>query len=1094
MDLDQILQDNFGLEQFRPGQEEAIRAILAGRDVLLVLPTGGGKSLCYQLPALVSDGLVLVISPLIALMKDQVDSLSKLGIPATFINSSISQAEQRSRIDGLRLGQFRLVYVAPERFRSPIFRKAVAEASLSLVAVDESHCVSQWGHDFRPDFLRIKGAIEDLGRPPTMALTATATPEVRQDIELQLGLRDPLVKVTGFDRPNLHFAVRRIGSQEAKMEMLLNHFSKNSASGIVYCSAIKRVNEVADYLHKNKIRALPYHSQIDLALRHRYQEQFMNGEIQVMVATNAFGLGIDKQNLRSVIHLNIPATLEAYYQEAGRAGRDGVDSDAILLYTYNDRFTQEFLINSSYPPREDIEKVYRYLDKQVEETIQKTASTMEEELGGRVTDKAIYSTLIILEQAGVLERLSGRDTLAWITFLKEPSSAAAKEGTIRHRLIEHMLEWGSCESGERMGFSLDGLSEAAGLQEPQVRRTLHEMEHEGLVEYIPPFRGRGLRMLSKGLSDLSKMVDFDLVDTRRQHELDKLETLLKFCQAKSCRRAWLLRYFGEKTSMKYCGNCDWCHQQKKGKPDISAEAIQPPAISDDDQEGLRPDELTVVKKLLSCVARMQGRFGRDMVLNVSRGSKSKRLQEFKLNKLSTYGLLSDLSKNDVGQVFDLLDTDGCIKTAREFRQVSLTTRGIGVMKGEIQPSFKSLGLKSPEPKSTRETKSVKPEEDSLGFDEDLYRALRELRYGLSVEEGVPPYMVFNDRTLREMSRTYPTEEEAMLTVTGVGPRTMARWGGPFLSAINNYVEQNGTPLLEQPHTPAAVVQMQTEPEEPAMATSPVDLTEADISLYEQNGFWTGPKILDDDVIAELRKEFERVFSDDRDFPNYGWQGQRVYELDSPRIRQYTNGWWINETIRRVIHTPAIGYIGSRLMGTTEARVWHDQVLWKPGAAETEEDYNEGNVGWHQDYAHWQCSNTTNMCTAWIALQDIEMSMGPMRFVKGSHKWGLFEDANTFGHKDLEALKAKYSEGKRDWQEEPILLKAGHASFHHALTFHGSGRNCSSDPRLSLIVHMMPKGCGFKSDGRHHLCATLLGPDIAEGTPYEGKFFPRIWPG
>ncbi|MDP7133457.1 MAG: ATP-dependent DNA helicase RecQ, partial [Planctomycetota bacterium] len=496
MDLDHLLKDKFRLEQFRPGQRESIEAIMSGRDVLLVLPTGGGKSLCYQLPALASDGLVLVISPLIALMKDQVDGLNALGIPATFINSSISQTEQRSRIDGMRLGQFRLVYVAPERFRSPIFRKAVAEASLSLVAVDESHCVSQWGHDFRPDFLKIKDALERLGRPPTMALTATATPEVRQDIELQLGLRKPLVKVTGFDRPNLNFEVRRIGSQEAKMEMLHKHFSGNTKSGIVYCSAIKRVNEVAEYLQKNQVRALPYHSQIDLGLRHQYQERFMTGETQVMVATNAFGLGIDKHNIRSVIHLNIPATLEAYYQEAGRGGRDGADSDAILLYTYNDRFTQEFLIKNSYPPREDIEMVYQYLDRQTEEPIQKTASRMEEELGGRITDKAVYSTLVILEQAEVIERLTGRDRLAWITFLKEPSATAAKEGTIRYRLVEHMLEWGSCEPGERMGFSLDGLSEAAGLQEPQVRRTLHEMEHEGIVDYQPPFRGRGVRMLS----------------------------------------------------------------------------------------------------------------------------------------------------------------------------------------------------------------------------------------------------------------------------------------------------------------------------------------------------------------------------------------------------------------------------------------------------------------------------------------------------------------------------------------------------------------------------------------------------------------------
>ena len=273
----------------------------------------------------------------------------------------------------------------------------------------------------------------------------------------------------------------------------------------------------------------------------------------------------------------------------------------------------------------------------------------------------------------------------------------------------------------------------------------------------------------------------------------------------------------------------------------------------------------------------------------------------------------------------------------------------------------------------------------------------------------------------------------------------------------------------------------------------IEITEDDLASYNEKGFWLSPKIFNDDLIGRLREEYDRIFREDYDFDCFPWLRPKSFEIESNRIRQFNNGWWINEVVREAVRTPAIGCIGAKLMGTSEVRIWHDQVLSKPGAGPDAVEYQDGNVGWHQDYAHWQCSNTSNMCTAWVALQDTDELNGAFRMVVGAHKWGLREDAHTYGEKNLDELKAKYEVDGKEWIEEPVILKAGEASFHHALTFHGSGPNLRTEPRLSLIVHMMPKDCGLRNEGTWHPCATLLGPYVKNGAPFEGPFFPRIWP-
>lgn len=346
-DLVEQLQEHFGLDEFRLSQREVIEDVLAGRDVLCVMPTGAGKSLCYQLPAVVKGGLTVVVSPLISLMEDQVQQLRDEEIAAALLNSSLTASMQRETIAQIEQGFEGLLYVAPERFFAPNFQPLLSKLQVNLLAIDEAHCVSQWGHDFRPEYQRLGEVRQALGNPTTIALTATATHDVRADIIRALGLREPSITVTGFDRPNLSYQSRRMEKVRDKDTELYHLVRDEPGSSIVYCATRKAVDEVASML-KAQFRdrlVVPYHAGLDQKTRTDNQERFMQTPRAIAVATNAFGMGINKPDIRLVVHFNLPGTLEAYYQEAGRAGRDGAPSRCIILFNYQDRFTQQFFID-----------------------------------------------------------------------------------------------------------------------------------------------------------------------------------------------------------------------------------------------------------------------------------------------------------------------------------------------------------------------------------------------------------------------------------------------------------------------------------------------------------------------------------------------------------------------------------------------------------------------------------------------------------------------------------------------------------------------------------------------------------------------------
>jgi RecQ family ATP-dependent DNA helicase len=435
-DVREALRTNFGHGDFRPGQEAIIRSVLSGRPTVAILPTGGGKSLCYQLPAMLLEGTTVVASPLVALMKDQVDALAARGIPATFVNSSLREDERRDRQARIAAGELRLVYVAPERFRSSSFRNAIAGVRVPLFAIDEAHCISSWGHDFRPDYLRLAEARGHLRAERILALTATATPEVRKDIVRSLGLDDPQVFVAGFDRPNLFVEVARVSGDQEKVGRIVA-LARRGGPGLVYAATRRNVDKAVAALRANGVDAVGYHAGMDDAERTAAQEQFLRGEVAVVVATNAFGMGVDKPDIRFVAHFDVPRSLEAYYQEIGRAGRDGAPSLSLLLFNYADVMLQKRMIEGSRAKEAAVRAIWSSV-----RVLERGAVAQLAELA-EVHPADAQAALKLLESAGHLVR-RGREFAVLTPEVEQPSidfELAAVRAAHERQMLDRMVRF-----------------------------------------------------------------------------------------------------------------------------------------------------------------------------------------------------------------------------------------------------------------------------------------------------------------------------------------------------------------------------------------------------------------------------------------------------------------------------------------------------------------------------------------------------------------------------------------------------------------------------------------------------------------------------
>ena len=608
MDKRELLQRIFGYRDFRPGQEELIDGILSGRDVFGIMPTGGGKSMCYQIPALLLPGITFVISPLISLMHDQVMALKVAGVPAAYINSTLSGPQVQAVYRNLLAGRYKIVYIAPERLDYAGFGSLCAKLPISFIAVDEAHCISQWGQDFRPSYLRIIHFIDHLARRPVVgAFTASATKQVQEDVERILQLRNPIRKVTGFDRPNLYFEVIHPELKDRELKRLLTE--RRGKSGIIYCSTRRKVETVCENLQDLGYSATRYHAGLEEEERKKNQEDFLYDRKTIMVATNAFGMGIDKSNVSFVNHYNMPKSIEAYYQEAGRAGRDGAEADCILLYNSSDINTARFLINKGSENEE-----------------------------------------------------------------MDPAQ----------------------------------------------------------LEII------------------------------RQQDTKRLEAMIGYCKTKTCLRGYILEYFGQKHP-EICGNCGSC-KNSYGEVDITTEA----------------------QMILSCVKRIYDKLGYyigiNMLGNVLRGSKNKRLLELRLQELTTYGLMKDRSRSEIHAMIDHLEAEGYLQSEQEFQTIQLTAKASAVlyhgkkvtMKVEIEPEE----IMAP-------VKTVKLEPS----DAELFDALKELRGKLAKESSIPAYMIFSNATLTDMAKKKPKTMWEFRKISGVGEIKAAWYGTVFIKQIQEFLEE-----------------------------------------------------------------------------------------------------------------------------------------------------------------------------------------------------------------------------------------------------------------------------------------------------------------
>lgn len=647
---------HFRLTNFRPGQREVIEAVLAGEDCLCVMPTGGGKSLCYQLPAMARSGLTLVISPLIALMKDQVDQLQRLNIPATFINSTIDPNEQYERLARMANGEYRLVYVVPERFRSKRFLNALQRSNLWLLAIDEAHCISQWGHDFRPDYLKIGRFRQEIGHPQTIALTATATEHVRKDIVERLALQSPKLFVTGFDRPNLYY--QSIAAKDSeKDDTVVPFLNQNPGSGIIYASTRNGCEELAERLSRRvKIPIGVYHAGMTKDERHQAQEDFMADKTQIIIATNAFGMGIDKRDVRFVIHYNLPGSLEAYYQEAGRAGRDAKPSQCLLLHSYRDRKIQDYFIESSYPTPDIVEQVYEFLCSLEDDPIEWTQDEIKSHLSLRISSQGVGTCEMLLEQAGVLERLEAWQNMA-IVRLDIDEDLLAENLTPQAQVQRAVLSTLETIVGNRryetVYFHPHEVAERAELDLSAVRRALKQLRQAfPWFDYVPPFRGRARRVLVRDKSFADLGIDFARLDALRKAETEKLDAMRRYAHSHQCRQAVILKYFGQPNPQP-CGHCDNCAARGITSLQIEQAPTSLPVIEEEAQFE-HPNLVEPVRVCLSAVARLRGRFGKQVVVQVVCGSRSERMTKFHLDRLPTFGRLSHLRQSDVNDLVDAL--------------------------------------------------------------------------------------------------------------------------------------------------------------------------------------------------------------------------------------------------------------------------------------------------------------------------------------------------------------------------------------------------------------------------------------------------------
>lgn len=748
----EVLKKYFGYDNFRAGQEEIISSIISGDCVLAVLPTGAGKSLCYQIPALISKSFAIVISPLIALMKDQVDSLNKNEIVASFINSSLDYQSGEKVLNEVVSGKIKILYISPEKLSNKTFVQKVKQLSPEYIFIDEAHCISEWGHNFRPSYRRIHEFIEFAGIKKVSAFTATATEEVRNDILKQLALHNPKIFIRGFERENLFLNVIPTTQKKEKVAEIIRN---NKLPAIIYSSTRNGAEELTEYLRKEAINSVFYHAGLPSEMKRIIQDDFMSGRVKVICATNAFGMGIDKNDIRLVIHYNMPGSIENYYQEIGRAGRDSKPSRIFLLYEDRDKQIQDFFISSSFPSKEQIELLYDCICDYGKVALGMTNNVpivLDAGLQNlldikKLSNGIIQSSVKVLSESGYLQLKSDLLTQHLVRFPLNPDqlhSFINNFATANHKDLLVVLAkiFGGKIFSELCRIDIKSIADLLETDETEIVTDLTELARGGVIELQKPQKNPSFLLAQPRVKSSTLKLNLSEQHKIKKNLQRKLELMEKFVSTEQCRMSFILNYFGQDSGNFRCGKCDNCNE---GRQNTTIEYLDEIVLRTM-HEAKRPLRIKTILQILQ---------GSSTVGN--------------LNKFSSFGSCVHFKKEEIEDTIQQMYVSKKVLISND--TVKLSETGLEFFVND---------------------KHAEAKDELVNYEVELklFNKLKQIRKEASDKFAQQPHLICSDEILRIISKVKPESHSALLNIAGFNQRMYNKIGEEILSAVKSEHKQN----------------------------------------------------------------------------------------------------------------------------------------------------------------------------------------------------------------------------------------------------------------------------------------------------------------
>ena len=746
------LSKYFGHKEFRPGQQEIIDEIVQGKNVLAVLPTGAGKSICFQIPALIRDNYSIVVSPLIALMKDQVDALNKSAEIAAFINSTQSFYETEKVLQDIHFGKIKIVYVAPERLDNPEFAAKLKNLIPEFLFIDEAHCISEWGHNFRPSYTKLKDFIEFTGIKKISAFTATATPEVVKDIIKQLGLKNPKVFIKGFERENLYINAE---ITKRKNERCLQLYHQYKFPAIIYASSRKSTEELAGYLKLNKVKCDYYHAGLDPIIRKKIQEDFIEDRLPLIIATNAFGMGIDKKDIRLVIHYNSPGSIENYYQEIGRAARDGKDAHTYLLFDESDVHIHNYFISNSYPTKEIIKKIYSALCDSAQIALgmlsEKDISINNDYLKLHskqdISSSILNSSLKYLENAGYIKLNSAFKYSNKIKILFEQKRVknfikSTTNEFMKDVLLNIIRNNGNEIFSKFVNVNINQIQTDTGLSNQEIIDTLTNLEYLSILEFSKPDGKETISLTKPRVRTEDLKLNYKLINELYISSKQKLDKMVDFVYTNDCRFKYILEYFGEEVESYSCGKCDNCLKST----DLSNSSVS-----------------YIKEKILDLVGNTRNQLNEKQIIDVLLG----KTNDSVLSDGSHFSSLANYNKNEIVHAIKILVAENKLHHRKEGKQKLFFIPQIETVQPESETEFNS----------------------DYERDLELFHLLRECREKAAKKFLQSGNIICSDNLLSKISKQKPKTRYELLSIPGFNERMFNKIGNDFLEILNSYGDE-----------------------------------------------------------------------------------------------------------------------------------------------------------------------------------------------------------------------------------------------------------------------------------------------------------------